>query len=56
MLIRVYHCTIMSGASASGEKLLPYIVLKGMKGGPIGPETSQQQKEGYTDDVAHAIQ
>jgi hypothetical protein len=32
------HCTIMLGASVSGEKLLPYIFFKGMKGGCISQE------------------
>jgi hypothetical protein len=48
-------CTIMLGASASGEKLLQYIVFKEMIGGRISQEISQQQKEGYPDDVVLAI-
>jgi DDE superfamily endonuclease len=50
------RCTIMLGANANGEKLLPYIVFKGMKGGRISQEISQQLKEGYPDDVVLAVQ
>jgi hypothetical protein len=35
-------CTIMLGASASGEKLLPYIAFKGMSGGHSSQEITQQ--------------